>query len=321
MNISTHSPTYRRLDLERDLVPLVTLLKEISQVDPDIEQPSEAELREQLTWAGQDPAENSWVVEKAEGTHPEKGSPLIGWSLLQKIPTDENADLSIYVHPAARRQGIGSHLLTLLLEDARKLNAKAARGYVDIQNQGATLYAQQQGFESVSGYTRMQVSTGHIFPLPELPPGFVVRSFRQIQRGDLFTQALNRSYEGLWGHLQTSAEDLHNYLSLFRPEGIFLLFAPDGALAGMASATLSEKLTAQRGVLTGYIDAPGVVPEYRAVGLYRPLVLTVLHWLLPQGPVKIELESWGDAPQTLALYRELGFTATKEEISYRRTLS
>jgi len=89
-------------------------------------------------------------------------------------------------------------------------------------------------------------------------------------------------------------------------------------VAGVGRAELSEQLTAQRGVPTGHIDAPGVVPEYRGAGLYLPLLLTLIHWLLPQGPAALELESWGDEPGTLALYRTLGFSVMKEEVSYRR---
>jgi mycothiol synthase len=170
----------------------------------------------------------------------------------------------------------------------------------------------------------MKVSAAHAvhtFPPAELPPGFVTRSYDQIQRIDLYTQAMNRSYEGLWGHLQTSEAEHAHLLPQLKQEGMFLLFAPDGAVAGVCRGYMSERLTAQRGLLTAYVDAPGVVPHYRSAGLYLPLLLTALHWLLPQGPAAIELESWGDAPETLALYRELGFTVIKEEISYRRELA
>jgi ribosomal protein S18 acetylase RimI-like enzyme len=129
---------------------------------------------------------------------------------------------------------------------------------------------------------------------------------------------MNRSYEGLWGHLQTSEEDQARWLPRLKQEGIFLLFAPDGAVAGVGRAELSEQLTAQRSVPTGHIDAPGVVPEFRGAGLYLPLLLTLIHWLLPQQPAALELESWGDEPGTLALYRTLGFSVMKEEVSYRR---
>lgn len=43
-------------------------------------------------------------------------------------------------------------------------------------------------------------------------------------------------------------------------------------------------------------------------------------WLRAKGAEDIELESWGDAEQTLALYGELGFTIVRQDRTYRRVL-
>jgi ribosomal protein S18 acetylase RimI-like enzyme len=88
----------------------------------------------------------------------------------------------------------------------------------------------------------------------------------------------------------------------------------------MCRAEISEHLTKLRGAPIGLVDAPGVVSAYREAGLQQPLVLTALHWLVPQAPATIELESWGDTTETLALYRALGFKPLQEAISYRRSL-
>ena len=323
MNTSTNRPTYRHLDLKRDLLPLVRLLNEIKQADHDDEEISEAELREQLTWSGQDPTDDNWVVDAPGEAHRRPGdkSLLIAWGQLQKTSIDENADLGIFVHPSWRRQGIGSRLLAILLSHAHELKAQAARSYVDVRNQGAQLFAQRHAFEPVSTYTHMKVSTAHPFPPAELPPGFITRTYDQVQRIDLYTQAMNRSYEGLWGHLQTSEAEHAQSLPQLRQEDIFLLFAPGGEVAGICRAFINKQLTTRRGQPTGYIDASGIVPEYRSANLYLPLFLTALHHLLSQTPTTIELESWGDLPETLTLYRNLGFTPLKEEISYRRDLT
>jgi mycothiol synthase len=58
----------------------------------------------------------------------------------------------------------------------------------------------------------------------------------------------------------------------------------------------------------------------RATNLALPLLLTTIHWLLPQGPTTLELEAWGDTLETIALYRSLGFETIREEISYRLNL-
>jgi mycothiol synthase len=306
--------TSRHFDLEQDLAAVVTLLNEVKLAEPDDDLWSEETLRELLTWSGQTPEENARVAVACET------SAIVGFGLLLKATSDENADLLLAVHPAVQGQGIGSQLLTQLLPRAGELHARALRGYINVANQAAAHFAHTHGFEPVSAYTRLAGEALQPFPQPDLPPGFVTRSYDQVQRLDLFVQAMNSGYEGRWGHLHVSEEEVAVWFPRFKQEGIVLLFAPDGAVAGVGRAELDEHLTAQRGVPTGLIDAPGVVPEYRESGLYVPLLLTLLHWLLTEQPARIEIESWGDEPETLALYRDLGFHLLREEISYRRVL-
>src|SRR5215472_5384724 len=314
MNTFASTPIYRSFDLQRDFATLVSLLNHVEQADRSGEDTTEATLREQLTWSGQDPAHNNWVVTLPGSTS------LIGFGSIQKTSNDNNADLYIAVHPSSRRQGIGSQLLAHILDRACKLNAQAARVYVNVQHQAATLFVRKHGFAPVSTYTRLTAPGKQTFPTPTLPQGFTTRSYDRIQRLDLYTQAMNRCYEGLWGHLHTTEDEVAGWLPQLNHAGIFFLFAPDGTIAGVCRADLSEHLTTQRGAPTALIDAPGVVTAYRNSNLYLPLLLTTMHWLLPQSPATLELESWSDAPDTLALYRSIGFTTMKEEISYRLDL-
>ncbi|HEV8193480.1 MAG TPA: GNAT family N-acetyltransferase [Ktedonobacterales bacterium] len=314
MSGTLDTPIYRRFDLQRDLAPLVSLLQQVEQADQTGEAVTEAALRERLTWAGQDPALMIWVA-----TLPHNAS-LVGYGRVQKTPHDENADLHIAVHPSWRRQGIGGHLFVHLLERATDLGTRALRAYADVQHEGASRFVCALGFSPVSSYTRLRVSAQQPFPARVLPEGFRTRSYDQIQRVDLYTEAMNHSYEGLWGHVQVTEEDVAGWLPHLNPAGIFLLFAPDDTLAGTCRAELSAPPTPAQGAPTGLIDAPGVIPQWRDAQLTLPLLFTAIHWLLPQGPTTLELESWGDAPGTLALYRALGFRVIKEEISYRRKL-
>ena len=305
---------YRRLKLQNDLTALVGLLRDVEQADQTGEQVTEAALREQLTWSGQDPALNNWVV-----AFPDSAA-LVGYGMIQKAATDPNADLSIAVHPSWRRQGIGHQLFAHLLTRASELEARALRAYVPVQNEGAHLFVCAQGFAPVSTFTRLSLTGMPPFPAPVLPQGFTTRSYDQIERVDLYTEALNRGYEGYWGHLHSTKEEVARFLLHLNHAGIFLLFAPDGTLAGTCRADLSEPHTREHGTPTALIDAPGIVAGYREANLALPLLLTAIHWLLPQHPHTLELEAWGEAPGRLALYRALGFTVTKEELSYRRNL-
>lgn len=314
MDISANTLIYRSFDIQHDLPALVSLLNAVEQTDHTGEEVAEAALREQLTWSGLDPALNSWVATLPDSTS------LVGYGIIRKTLNDDNADLHIAIHPSWRCHGIGSQLFTCILKRAYELDTRAMRVYVNIQNEGASLFVRKHGFESVSTYTRLSVSGTHTFPAPVLLQGFTTRSYDQIQRVDLYTEAINHSYEGLWGHLQSTQEEVARWLPQLNPAGIFLIFAPDGTLAGTCRAALSEHLTTTRGTPTALIDAPGIVPRYRDANLSLPLLLTVIHWLLPQSPTILELESWGDTPDTLKLYCSLGFRVLKEEISYRRDL-
>ena len=316
MDRSTHSLIYRHLDLQSDLTTLVSLLNDVAQADHTGEKVTEETLREQLTWSGKDPALNNWVVVQPNS------SSFVAYGIISKALNDKAADIHLAVLPSWRRQGIGKRLLAHLLERADELDTHSLRVYVDVRNEEANLFVRTHGFEPVSAYRRLSMAGKHSFPPLVLPQGFAIRSYDQIERADLYTEALNRGYEGLWGHLQCDQEEIAHWLQQSHMDhtGIFLLFAPDGTIAGTCRADLNEQLTAERGTPIALIDAPGVVPEYRDANLFLPLLLTTIDWLLPQNPTTLELDSWGDAPSTIALYASLGFSTIKEEISYRRTL-
>jgi mycothiol synthase len=322
---------YRRLDLQQDLAPLVELLREVERADHTGDSITEDALREQLTWTGQDPAPNNWVATAANTPM------LVGYGVIQKTANDPNADLYVAVHPAWRRRGIGTQLYTYLLARASELNANALRAYVPVSSEGGTCFVQALGsFEPVSTFTRMSLdlqgrmsasgggvpSLPGVVPgtaLPDLPTGFTIRSYDQIERVELYTEALNQSYDGYWGHLHVTPDEYAGYLLHLDHAGIFMLFDPDGSISGTGRAEL-RKPAAPGDTPTALVDAPGIVSRYRHADLALPLLLTAIHWLLPKGPSVIDLEAWGEAPSMLARYRELGFAVTKEEISYRRRL-
>jgi mycothiol synthase len=322
---------YRSLDLQQDLAALVELLGEVERADSTGDSITEDALREQLTWSGQDPAPNNWVATAT-------GSALsVGFGMIQKTAIDPNADVYIAVHPAWRRQGIGAQLFTYLLARAAELETHSLRAYVPVSNEGSTCFVRALGsFEPVSTFTRMSLDLrgstsgpgGGVpvlagvklsMPRPDLPAGFSIRSYDQIEQVELYTEAANQSFDGYWGHVHSTPDEIARFLLHIDHAGIFLLFAPDGSIAGTGRAELREPATLGDAP-TALVDAPGIVARYRQADLALPLVLTAIHWLLPKRPALIDLEAWGEAPEMLARYRELGFSVAKEEISYRRRL-
>ncbi len=312
-NISTPF-IYRPFLPEQDLPRLVALLTAVEREDQDGEDVSEAYVREQLTWSHHDAGRDRYVA-----FHLTEQS-LLGHGAVFVTPGDEHADLSIVVHPAWRRQGLGSALLLLLLDRARSLGTQDVRSYAALHNSAAQSFLDKHAFVQVSTYTRMSIQAPLNIAAPVLPPGFVVSSYTEIQRPNLFTEAVNRCYEGLWGHRSMAQPEVEEWLTQLSPANLFLAFAPDGAVAGIVQAAPNAHLTELHGHPAGLIDAPGVTEPYRQTDLYLSLLQVALQHLASHNFTTIELESWGDTPETLAAYRYAGFLPIKEELSYRRQL-
>ena len=161
-------------------------------------------------------------------------------------------------------------------------------------------------------------------PLPEpvWPGGYRLRAFDTLLDWPLLVEALNRGYEGQWGHHIVREEDVRHWYRgpHVRLDGVFLLAGPRGDLAGISRAELAEQEAPASGATRGLIDAPGVAPEHRDQPLRLPLLLAAAHWLRAQGPENLELKSWGDSAATLAVYEGAGFRQTRRAISYGRDL-
>jgi mycothiol synthase len=307
--------TYRPFVTETDFAPLVALLGAVEAADQDGEDVSAATLREQLRWPGHDPERDRVVALAADAD-----TSLVGYGALFKTSGDSIADACVAVHPSWRRKGVGARLLSQLVERAGLFDAEGLRCYANALNPAATAFVRAQGFTPVASYTRLGVDDVSSFPPPPELPGFDLRTFDQINDPAIFQQAVNRSYEGLWGHHHLTNEEVALWLPTLAREGILLLFADTGAIAGMCRVEINARLTESRGRRTALVDAPGIALGYRDQDLYRPLLLNALSWVIQRQAERIELESWGDASTTLDQYRALGFTTMQEATSYQRPI-
>ncbi|MCB0099012.1 MAG: hypothetical protein KDE46_24935 [Caldilineaceae bacterium] len=112
----------------------------------------------------------------------------------------------------------------------------------------------------------------------------------------------------------------------YNPDAIFIVFAPDGDVAGVCygRAFGHEQNDPSNGRPKKVVDSPGVVPELRHLGLQRPLTLTTMRWLRQNvGAGPMELWSYGDQEETVAIYTKLGFVLTPNRhlIEYKFALS
>jgi hypothetical protein len=129
------------------------------------------------------------------------------------------------------------------------------------------------GFLRAGAYVRMHADD---VPVRKREPSF-------IEERD-YAEVLTRAYSGLWGHKYVSplAEP---------PEGAIVVGVP---VVGLCTVFPAARL----------IDAPGVLPEGREPDAYASLLVSACAVL---GAGSADLDSWGDAEETIEAYEDLGF--------------
>ncbi|HZU13948.1 MAG TPA: GNAT family N-acetyltransferase [Chloroflexota bacterium] len=306
-------PLVRGIRLDDDLPRLVRLLREIEAADQSGEEIGEEALHGFLETPGRALGWDDWVVED-----PAEPDRLIAYTILIPATAGSEADAMGAVHPAWRRGGIGADLMRRLLERARLLGVTELGVYVEERDIAARDFVLRHDFLAVAAFVAMRAEMD--VPVPELPPppGFQVRSFAALADPEILRQAMNRSFEGLWGHHQITREVLDAFLPSLLPDGTFLALDAAGQVAGMCRV---EVRSDSGGGVAGYIDSPGLVRGHRQnhslrIGLLR----TAMRWLQAHGHDVMHLESWGDEPETIQLYRSQGFRDLRRALAYRREI-
>lgn len=310
--------TIRNVTVSKDLAPLVNLRNLCAGAGA---QPiTLAQQQEELRAPNQHPATDRWVAEETGDS----------WTLLGQsfgyhtIP--ERYLAWVEVHPDWRRRGVGSELLKRVIARAKAVGADhiLINAEQDEQNRAADAFLQHHGFWAKSDVWFMRAPADLVVATPQWPTGYHVRTFAEVQDLAILWQVCYGSYGDQWGHGENSRinrakppeSTVSAWLSDYAPQGanIFLVFDQQANVAGICRGFVGEQ---KHGAMpTGLIDAPGIVPAYRHLGLQRPLTQTVMQWLRTQGQGPLELHSFGDSAATVALYRDLGFTLERHLLAY-----
>ncbi len=295
--------TFRSLNPETDYPVLAQLYRAVEQYE-GMEPSATAESLRLRTWG------TRWV---AEDSHQMGFFPAAGW-MADQSPT--RFFVYAVVHPAWRRQGLGSQMLAYVEAQA------AAQGAFDLVASAQALETPAIAFITQLGYTLV----GHNYSLrlpaevdpgePILPPGYTVRTYVEIPDLALLAQAHNRCFADRWGHFENSQQNTPERLiqwmaeapDSFIPEGIFFLFAPGGNLAGLSYGRISE------GGQRRAVDSPACTPEYRHLKLEKPLAQVSANWLRKKfGSGPLALDCWGEAEENIYLYRSIGFSLDEKD--------
>src|SRR5581483_6256498 len=226
--------TFRRYVPANDLLSLSGLLTSVEDHDHDGEDTSETALRQQLSWHNYEPEQDCWVVEAPGASHV-----LIGYcSTMAQTP--QRCTLYVAVHPDFRRRGLGRALLTKAKTRAQEVGAEQVTLYAKARNPSANAFLQKQGFELAGSSWVLHAPATLALQEPEWPTGYSVRSYAQVQQISVLLEVMTRSYADRWGHAEneraTDKTVVQKWLAHADQDGIFLVFAPDGGIAGFCRA-------------------------------------------------------------------------------------
>ncbi|MEZ4736788.1 MAG: GNAT family N-acetyltransferase [Caldilineaceae bacterium] len=318
----------RLLNPEKDFAALLALRRELEALEPTDGDTSEAGLRATFKWRNHDPAQDRWVA-----TAPDEPDNFIAYAWVY-AQSHERVVTLVRVHPAWRRQGLGSDLLAHTLERARQYGATHVTGACWQTAPEAHQFLTHHDFAPV-GHNRFFHAPPDVpLPDPVWPDGYTVRNFAEVQDLALLVKVCNRAYHDMWGHAENVpgavdeerlAEGMRNSPAHYNPESMFIAFAPDGDVAGICFGRIygDENNDPTTGRPKQVVDSPGVVPEHRHMELQRPLTLTAMHWLRATAGVgPIQLHTYGDQEIAVAIYHALGFVLDPNShlIEYRLAL-
>jgi len=314
--MASQEPVIRSFSPAQDLPRTLSLYAAIEAADQSGMDISEQAIRSQLELPGHDPLKDRWVVES-----PADSTSLIASALVRISPGAHLADANILVQPGWRQRGIGTSLLSKVMDRANELRANAIQMYANRKLLAASTFLEKHGFLAQGAYTELRMDKGTRLPPVIWPFGYTMQTYAEVQNLSTLCEAMNLSYIPLWGHQEVSEQEMASWLPGFNQQGLFLIFSEKGRVVGISRVEPSSERTLKNGIPTGYIDAPGVVPQHRRLDLYRALVLSGIRWLHDQGQEIIEMESWGDKLEVLKMYRELGFKDLRQLVCYQKNLS
>ena len=220
-------------------------------------------------------------------------------------------DLSLVVHPASRRRGLGRELLGVVLAEAE---GGGLRAWSHADHPGAARLAATHGFDRVRELWVMRRPAAT--PLPDLvpPDGVTIRGYRPADDEEV----LRVNAAAFADHPEQGAMDAANLAARmaepwFDPAGLLVAEDRDGSLLGF-------HWTKQHSPELGEVYVVAIAPEAQGRGPGKVLTLAGLHHLAGRGVAEVLLYVESDNRPAIAVYSRLGFghAARDTHVMYQR---
>lgn len=217
---------------------------------------------------------------------------LVGFAPLDAFGPE--CELTVVVHPAFRRRGIGGALVAAAAAEARRRGAEKLLLVNQRASTTGAAFAASRGLVATSGEYHLERAAATPPPVPVSP-----LLLRRATLADLdvmvrimaicFDSPEDEAREWTARHL--GQEGSREYVAEL-----------DGTIVGKIGLVFEAN-----GV---YLRAIGVLPEYRGRGYGRYLVAQTIALLTAEGQTRFSLDTATDNENALGLYQSCGFSVT-----------
>jgi mycothiol synthase len=214
------------------------------------------------------------------------------------------------VHPDFRGRGIGSHLLELAEERARKTGARSISGTAAAVNPAGNALFKARGYRLASGVLRMEIDLAEEPPPAEWPMGIVCRPFHDEDERPAHA-LVQDGFSELWNHQRIPFEQwIESRRGRGRVEDSTWLVAEAGG--DLAGALLA---------FDSWILELAVAPAWRRRGVALALLRQCFAELRRKGQKGAGLEVEAENPTgAVRLYERAGMRQTRSYNIYERAL-
>jgi mycothiol synthase len=251
----------------------------------------------------------------------EKAGNIIGY--LNVIPEldIERVVLGCLIHPAHRRKGLGTMLVSSAMNYAFSKDAKAVHTNILDDNMVGKKFLNKLGFKFVRSFPILRLNLSEI-RLKYKTQNFQIRCLKQGEEEKL-TKLQNRSFANTWGYHPNTIEEISDRINLSDYSTNDIIIGYDGnELIGYCwmqiyhneiEVDLKEKPQARIYML-------GVDPQHRRKGIGKILLLEGLRRLKNKAIQIVELNVDSKNKAACGLYRSQDFKVWKTSLWFEKVL-
>ncbi|MCL4514906.1 MAG: GNAT family N-acetyltransferase [Firmicutes bacterium] len=307
--------TYKPDDVE----VLVDLINQADAFDHAGRRTNPQEVRAFLAQPGNDPGRSLFLAEI-------DGKP-VGYSELVVRSSRKEKTFLCYgmVLPAFRRRGIGSRLVSCVIDRAKEIGSEGPPPVFQISARqgisGVNALAASLGLKPSECNLRLELDNLGRIPPVGVPAGVMLRAYQPGGDEQEYVALFNLAFAEHWGNQYTTVEEMRYFFAQpgHNPEGQILAFI-GGKMAGLCGAITEAGERQRTGRMMGEIDAVAVHPDYRGLGLGRLMVVAGLRYLKRCGMEAAWLSVIGSNHRARAIYESLGFAEKQRTVMWRKML-